>query len=85
MANQTSVYKFIKRTPENVEFVQSVEGLALHLKKKNGKLGIFNAITQEFLWVTSDIQNETRSEDKKFLTIETCNTVYEFERFAETI
>ena len=83
--NKTSLYKFIKRTPENEEFRKSVEGAALMLKKNQGRLYIVNPITNVIIWLTSDIQEEERSDDKKLLTIRTVNSVYEFEKFAETI
>ena len=85
--NKTSLYKFIKRTPDNEEFAKSVYGVALLLKKSkvDERIAIINAVSGEPIWVTTGIQRETRSDDKKLLTIETRNTVYEFEMIAETI
>ena len=84
---KTNLYKFVRRTPDNEEFTKSVYGIALYLKKSkvDDKITIINAVSGEPIWVTTGIQRETRSDDKKLLAIETCNTVYEFEMIAETI
>ena len=80
-----SIYKFVKREPENEEFSKSVEGVALMLKKRDNRCYIINAVSTVVIWLTTDIQSEERSDDKKLLTIRTVNSVYEFEKIAETI
>ena len=77
------IYKCIRREPESAEFAKLTSGIALMLKKHDGKIAVINAISEELLWMTTDVQEESRSEDKIHLTAKTVNSVYEFEKIGE--
>lgn len=80
-----SIYVCAGRQPASEDFSKSVNGISLLLKKSkdDGRLAIINVASGDAIWVTSDIQNETR--DEKILTVQTVNSVYTFRKIGETV